>query len=79
MNRAHNVNQAHDSIKRVQDTGWENITVDLIYGTPTLSNEQWQENMQTIIDINVPHLSAYGLAAEEKTPLYHAIKKGSYH
>ena len=35
MNRAHNVNQAHDSIKRVQDAGWENITVDLIYGTPT--------------------------------------------
>ena len=76
MNRAHNVHQAHDSIKRVQDAGWENITVDLIYGTPTLSHEQWQENMQTVIDINVPHLSAYGLTVEEKTPLYHSIKKG---
>ena len=76
MNRAHNVHQAHDSIKRVQDAGWENITVDLIYGTPTLSHEQWQENMQTVIDINVPHLSAYGLTVEEKTPLHHAIKKG---
>ena len=59
MNRAHNVHQAHDSIKRVQDAGWENITVDLIYGTPTLSHEQWQENMQAVININVPHLSAY--------------------
>ena len=76
MNRAHNVHQAHDSIKRVQDAGWDNITVDLIYGTPTLSHEQWQENMQTVIDINVPHLSAYGLTVEEKTPLYHSIKKG---
>ena len=76
MNRAHDVHQAHDSIKRVQDAGWENITVDLIYGTPTLSHEQWQENMQTVIDINVPHLSAYGLTVEEKTPLHHAIKKG---
>ena len=75
MNRAHNVHP-NDSIKRVQDTGWENITVDLIYGTPTLSNEQWQENMQTVIDTNVPHLSAYGLTVEEKTPLHHAIKKG---
>ena len=76
MNRAHNVDQAHNSIKRVQDAGWENITVDLIYGTPTLSHEQWQENMQTVIDINVPHLSAYGLTLEKKTPLYNAIKKG---
>ena len=76
MNRAHNVQQAYDSIKRVQNAGWENITVDLIYGTPTLSNEQWQENMQAVININVPHLSAYGLTVEEKTPLYHAIKKG---
>ena len=76
MNRAHNVHQAHDSIKRVQDAGWENITVDLIYGTPTLRNEQWQENMQTVIDIKVPHLSAYGLTVEEKTPLHQAIKKG---
>ena len=76
MNRAHNVQQAYDSIKRVQNAGWENITVDLIYGTPTLSHEQWQENMQTVIDINIPHLSAYGLTVEEKTPLHHAIKKG---
>lgn len=76
MNRAHNVHQAYDSIKRVQDAGWENITVDLIYGTPSLSHEQWQENMQSVIELNVPHLSAYGLTVEEKTPLYQAIKKG---
>ena len=55
----------------------KNITIDLIYGTPTLSNEQWQENMQAVININVPHLSAYGLTVEEKTPLHHAIKKGN--
>lgn len=76
MNRAHNVQQAHDSIKGVQDAGWDNITLDLIYGTPTLSNEQWQENMQKVIDFDVPHLSAYGLTVEEKTPLHHAIKLG---
>ena len=76
MNRAHNVQQAYDSIKGVQDAGWDNITIDLIYGTPTLSNEQWQENMQKLIDFEVPHLSAYGLTVEEKTPLHHAIKVG---
>ena len=76
MNRAHDVHQAHDSIKRVQDAGWENISIDLIYGTPTLNHEEWQENMRTVIDINVPHLSAYALTVEEKTPLNNAIKKG---
>lgn len=76
MNRAHNVEQAFKSIKAVQDSGWNNITADLIYGTPTLSHEKWLENMQHIIDLEIPHLSAYGLTVEEKTPLYHAIKVG---
>lgn len=76
MNRAHNVDQAKASIKNVQDAGWENINIDLIYGTPTLNNDMWAENMQHVIDFNVPHLSAYGLTVEEKTPLHHAIKTG---
>lgn len=76
MNRAHNVEQAKSSIKSVQDAGWENITIDLIYGTPTLNNDMWLENMQHVIDFEIPHLSAYGLTVEEKTPLFHAIKKG---
>lgn len=76
MNRAHNVEQAKSSIKGVQDAGWENITIDLIYGTPTLNNDMWLENMQHVIDFEIPHLSAYGLTVEEKTPLFHAIKKG---
>ena len=76
MNRAHNVEQAKSSIKNVQDAGWENITIDLIYGTPTLNNDMWLENMQHVIDFEIPHLSAYGLTVEEKTPLFHAIKKG---
>lgn len=76
MNRAHNVDQAKSSIKRVQDAGWDNITIDLIYGTPTLNNEMWHSNMQYVVDYNIPHLSAYGLTVEEKTPLFHAIKTG---
>ena len=76
MNRAHNAKQAFSSIEAVQDAGWHNITADLIYGTPTLSHEKWQENMQHIIDLGVPHLSAYGLTVEEKTPLHHAINIG---
>lgn len=76
MNRAHSVNQAFDSIKSVQDAGWKNITIDLIYGTPTLSHELWQKNLRYVVDLNIPHLSAYGLTVEEKTPLYHSIKSG---
>ena len=74
MNRAHSTEEAHSSIKRVQDTGWENITIDLIYGTPTLSDKDWQNNMQTAIDLAVPHISAYSLTVEENTALHHFIE-----
>ena len=74
MNRAHNSEEALSSIKRVQDTGWENITIDLIYGTPTLSDSDWTNNMQTAIDLSVPHISAYALTVEENTALHHFIK-----
>ena len=47
MNRAHNSGEALTSIKRVQDAGFGNITIDLIYGTPTMSDEQWQQNLET--------------------------------
>jgi oxygen-independent coproporphyrinogen-3 oxidase len=74
MNRAHNSEEALSSIKRVQDTGWENITIDLIYGTPTLSDSDWTNNMQTAIDLSVPHISAYALTVEENTALHYFIK-----
>ena len=59
MNRAHSVEEALGCIKRVQDAGWENITIDLIYGTPGLSDTDWQNNLQTAINLAVPHISAY--------------------
>ena len=74
MNRAHCAEEAVDSVKRVQDAGWENITIDLMYGTPTLSDKDWQQNMQTAINLNVPHISAYALTVEKNTPLHHFIK-----
>lgn len=76
MNRAHNAFQAKTCIKDIQDAGWENISIDLIYGTPTLSHEKWIENLTHIINFDIPHLSAYALTVEEKTPLHHAIKSG---
>ena len=76
MNRAHNAQEATDCIKRSQDAGFENLTIDLIYGYPLLSNEKWEANIQTAIDLQVPHLSAYSLTVEPKTALAHAINKG---
>ena len=76
FNRAHNSSEAETSIKRSQDTGFENITIDLIYGSPILTGEIWLENLQKVNDFNVPHLSAYGLTIEPKTKLAHQIEMG---
>jgi len=76
MNRAHNAQEALHCIQKVQDAGFDNLTVDLIYGTPTLSDEQWQQNIQQVIDLQVPHLSCYALTVEEKTALAHFVKIG---
>ncbi len=73
MNRSHNAQQAERAVKAAQDAGFENITLDLIYGTPTLSDENWKQNLQKAIALQVPHISAYGLTVEEKTPLHKLI------
>ncbi|RRT92523.1 radical SAM family heme chaperone HemW [Empedobacter falsenii] len=76
MNRAHNAQEAETSIKLAQDFGFENITIDLIYGSTTTTNEMWKQNLQKAIELNVPHISSYALTVEEKTILNHQIKKG---
>ncbi|MFV0228355.1 radical SAM family heme chaperone HemW [Empedobacter falsenii] len=76
MNRAHNTQEAERSIKLVQDFGFDNITIDLIYGSSTTTNDMWMKNLQQAINLNVPHISSYALTVEEKTILDHQIKKG---
>jgi oxygen-independent coproporphyrinogen-3 oxidase len=76
FNRAHNSTEAETSIKRSQDVGFENITIDLIYGSPLLTDKVWLENLQKVNDFDVPHLSAYGLTVEPKTKLAHQIELG---
>src|SRR5688572_13906074 len=61
MNRVHNATQAEAAIKGSQDTGFENLTADLIYGTPGLTTEKWISNMRKLISFKVPHLSCYAL------------------
>lgn len=76
MNRAHNAAEAESSVKRVQDAGFENITVDLIYGYPLLSNEKWISNIRKVIDLQIPHISAYSMTVEPQTALASFIKRG---
>lgn len=69
MNRAHNAQQAQNCIKMAQQQGFTNITIDLIYGTPDLSDEKWKHNVHTALSLNIPHLSCYALTVEPKTAL----------
>lgn len=75
MNRAHHAAQAFQSIMLAQDAGFKNISCDLIYGTPLLTNELWMENLNMIASLNIPHLSAYALTVEPKTALQKMIEK----
>lgn len=76
MNRAHNSQEALACIQNAQTAGFENLTIDLIYGSPTTSNEQWGKNLQVVFDLKIPHLSCYCLTIEPKTALAHQVKKG---
>ncbi|MFT4205192.1 MAG: radical SAM family heme chaperone HemW [Chitinophagaceae bacterium] len=75
MNRVHNARQAEASIRTIQDAGFSNITIDLIYGTPTLSDEHWEKNVQKAVALHIPHLSCYALTVEPGTALESMIRK----
>ncbi|MBS1571285.1 MAG: radical SAM family heme chaperone HemW, partial [Bacteroidetes bacterium] len=76
MNRAHNAAQADSCIKRVQDAGLENISIDLIYGNPSANSEIWKNNLQKTINLQIPHISSYALTVEPKTALNQWVKTG---
>lgn len=75
MNRAHNAVQSTTSIKHAREAGFDNLTIDLIYGLPALSDEKWKKNVQKVIELQVPHVSCYALTVEPKTALGHMIAK----
>lgn len=75
MNRAHTAGQAETSIELAKQAGFQNITIDLIYGTPGLSDNQWQLNLQKAIDFQIPHISCYALTVEPNTALANHIDK----
>lgn len=76
MNRAHNVEESYTCIKSAIEGGITNLTVDLMYGLPDLSNEEWKNHIQTVVDMGVQHVSAYCLTIEEGTVLDKFVENG---
>jgi oxygen-independent coproporphyrinogen-3 oxidase len=74
MNRAHNAEQAVNSLQ-LAVKHFDNITIDLIYGTPTLTDEKWKQNVEKSIELNITHLSCYALTVEPKTALDKMIEQ----
>ena len=75
MNRAHNATEAKKCLE-FAIRYFNNISIDLIYGIPDCTNEQWRENIQTTLSFGVPHISSYALTIEPKTALASFIQKG---
>ena len=73
MNRAHNAKLAVASLE-LATKAFDNITIDLIYGSPLLTDEMWKQNVERALSFGIPHLSCYALTVEEKTPLHKMIR-----
>lgn len=73
MNRTHNAAEAMASIDLVKEAGFHNFSIDLIYGTPTLTDDEWHDNVKKIIAIGAPHIACYALTVEPNTALQKMI------
>ncbi|MFC1734458.1 radical SAM family heme chaperone HemW, partial [candidate division KSB1 bacterium] len=76
LSRVHNALQAINSIKLILDEGFNNLSVDLIYGIPSLTDERWLANLDFVLQYKIPHISSYALTIEPKTTLEWLIRKG---
>ncbi len=75
MNRAHNAKEAEECIKMAR-CYFDNISIDLIYGIPDMTNKRWQQNIKKALSFGIPHISSYALTVEPKTALANFIKTG---
>ena len=71
LSRAHSAQQAVDFVKHMQQGGFNNISIDLMYGLPGQSLKSWRETLQQVIALDIQHVSMYGLKVENNTPLEH--------
>lgn len=76
MNRRHGVMQAIQSVKWSKKAGFTNLSIDLIYGLPNQTPEEWERNVRIAVELDVQHISAYNLTYHEGTVFYDQLKKG---
>ena len=76
LNRRHDREQALRAVGLCKENGIQNISIDLIYGLPGQTLEEWQENLDDAIRLEIPHISAYHLIYEEGTALYKLMEAG---
>jgi len=76
MNRRHTGQEAIDTVKRVQDHGFDNISVDLIYGVPGLTMEKWEQNLEKVFGLDIQHISSYHLMFDPNTVFSHKLQSG---
>lgn len=76
LNRRHTSHQAIEAVQRCQDAGYSNICLDLIYGLPGQTFEDWCRDVKLLLSLDVPHLSAYALSYEEGTVLSKMLQDG---
>lgn len=75
LNRNHSAANTHQAIRSSLAAGFDNLSLDLIYGIPKLTNKKWSENIKTVLDYHIPHISAYALTVEPGTPLDKLISR----
>ncbi len=77
LGRIHTANEALTAIEKAQTAGFENLSVDLIYGIPGLTETQWKANIDILTKLNIPHISCYSLTIEPRTALAKFVEKGT--
>ncbi|GAA4016441.1 radical SAM family heme chaperone HemW [Hymenobacter fastidiosus] len=78
MNRAHSARESQDCVRLAQDVGFENISIDLIYGVPAADHGIWEQDMAQAFALQVPHLSCYALTIEPDTVFGRRLRKGTF-
>ncbi|MEM8485937.1 MAG: radical SAM family heme chaperone HemW [Bacteroidota bacterium] len=77
MNRAHNATQAHNIVSTARAAGFQNFSADLIFGLPRQDSDAWEQNLKRMVELEIPHLSTYGLTVEPGTPLHKRVAAGT--
>lgn len=78
MNRSHNVSQALSAVENAAELGFRDITIDLIYGVPSLTEDEWRASVKKALAMPINHLSAYSLTLEENTPYNKLVAQKKY-